>query len=154
EETAARLNRPPRTIVRDDLLVEIARHNPTRERDLQVIRGLPRRDLPAILEALEEARGLPPEQCPPRAERQQGVPQVTLVAGVLQAVLGDLCARSRLAPGLVASSQDVKALVRSRLQGGDLPADSPLARGWRARHILPELAALLDGRRSLRITDL
>jgi ribonuclease D len=153
EETAARLNRPPRTVVRDDLLVEIARHNPLRERDLQVIRGLPRRDLPAILTAVEEARRLPPEQCPLPAEREQDLPQVTLVGGVLQAVLGDLCARWRLAPGLVASNQDVKNLVRARLQDSDLPADSPLARGWRRQHILPELAALLDGRRSLRISD-
>src|SRR5262249_2833511 len=64
EATAARTNRPARTIVRDDLLVEIARRNPSRERDLHVIRGLPRRDLPAILEAGGRARALPPEPCP------------------------------------------------------------------------------------------
>src|SRR5262245_22086391 len=40
EQRAAQLNRPPRTIVRDDLLVEITRRNPTKERDLHVIRGL------------------------------------------------------------------------------------------------------------------
>src|SRR5262245_14904637 len=49
EEVAERTNRPPRTIVRDDLLIEIARRNPTKERDLHVIRGLPRRDLPAVV---------------------------------------------------------------------------------------------------------
>src|SRR5262249_32294888 len=37
EETADRLNRPPRTIVRDDILIEIARRNPQREHDLHVI---------------------------------------------------------------------------------------------------------------------
>jgi ribonuclease D len=154
EETAARLNRPARAVVRDDLIVEIARRNPSRERDLQVIRGLPRRDLAAILEVVEQARSLPPEQCPRLAEREQDIPQVNLVASVLTAVLGDFCARRRLAPNLVASNQDVRLLVRARFHGLPLPADSSLTAGWRAEHVLPELLAVLEGRRSLRIANL
>jgi ribonuclease D len=153
EETAARTNRPARTIIRDDLIVEIARRNPTRERDLQVVRGLPRRDLGAILETLERARAIPLEECPAVAEREQDPPQVGLVGNVLLAVLGDLCARLRLAPNLVASSQDVKFLVRSRLLGSRLPAESLLTHGWRAAHILPALLAVLEGRQSLRVAD-
>jgi ribonuclease D len=153
EETAARTNRPARTIVRDDLLVEIARRNPARERDLHVVRGLPRRDLPAILRAVEEARSLPADQLPASAEREQDLPQVTWVSSVLVAVLGDLCARRHLAANLVASGQDVKMLVRARQQGAPLPLESLLTQGWRAEHILPELLAVLDGRRSLRVHD-
>jgi ribonuclease D len=153
EETAARVNRPARTIVRDDLIVEIARRNPARERDLQPIRGLPKRDLSAILQAVELARALPPEQCPRAAEREQDPPQVGLVANVLQAVLGDLCARQELAASLVATTSDVKLLVRARMQGAPPPAESLLTHGWRARHILPDLLAVLEGRRSLRIVN-
>jgi len=153
EETAARTNRPPRTIVRDDLLIEIARRNPTRERDLHVIRGLPRRDLEAILQTVERARGLPLEQCPAVTEREIDPPQVGLVANILTAVLGDLCLRRQLAPNLVAANHDVKLLVRARLQGNPPPAESLLTQGWRGTHILPELLAILEGRRSLRIAD-
>ncbi len=64
EETASRTNRPTRSIVRDDLLVEIARRNPTRERDLQVVRGLPRRDLEAIVKTVAEARRCPSRTAP------------------------------------------------------------------------------------------
>ncbi len=112
EETAARINRPPRTIVRDDLLIEIARRSPTRERDLHVIRGLARRDAPAILRVVEQARTIPLEQCPPLAEREQDPSQVGLVTNVMTAVLGDFCARNRLATSLVATSQEIKSLVR------------------------------------------
>jgi ribonuclease D len=70
EVTAARVNRPPRTLVRDDLIIEIAKRNPTQEKDLQVIRGLAKRDLPAILEAVARARSLPAEQFPHAAERE------------------------------------------------------------------------------------
>jgi ribonuclease D len=154
EEVAARTNRPPRTIVRDDLIVEIARRNPTCERDLHVVRGLPRRDLEAILATVERARALPLQECPEVAEREQDPPQLGLVSGVLVAVLGDLCARLRLAPNLVASSQDVKLLIRSRLRNEPAPAESLLTHGWRARVILPVLQDVLEGRQALRVADL
>jgi len=153
EETAARNNRPARTIVRDDLLLEIARRNPTRERDLHVVRGLPKRDLAAIVQVVQRARALLLEDCPAASEREQDPPQVALLGNIAAAVLADFCARSRLAPNLVANAQDVKQLVRARYQGAPPPAESLLCRGWRATHVLPELQAVLDGRRSLRIDD-
>jgi ribonuclease D len=153
EETAARTNRPTRSIVRDDLIVEIARRNPARERDLQVVRGLPRRDLESIIKVVVEARGLPIEECPAVFGREQDPPQVTLVANVLASVLGDLCARRSLAPNLVANGNDVKSLVRSRLAGQPLPEESLLTAGWRKDHILPDLLAVLEGRRLVRIAD-
>jgi ribonuclease D len=153
EETAARTNRPTRSIVRDDLIVEIARRNPARERDLQVVRGLPRRDLEAIIQTVAEARGLPIEDCPAVFGREQDPPQVALVSNILAAVLGDLCVRRSLAPNLVANGNDVKLLVRSRLAGQPLPEESLLATGWRRDHILPDLLAVLEGRRNLRIAD-
>jgi ribonuclease D len=153
EQKAAQTNRPARALIRDDLIVEIAKRGPSRERDLQVIRGLPRRDLGEILQAVERARQLPSEDCPVPAEREQDPPQVGLVSNVLLAVLGDLCARRSLAPNFVAANQDVKALVRARLAGQPLPDSSLLTRGWRAQHILPELLAVLQGRRSVQIVD-
>ena len=153
EETAAKTNRPTRAIIRDDLIVEIARRNPMRERDLQVVRGLPRRDLDAILQTVAEARSLPIEQCPAVCGREQDPPQVGLITNVLMAVLGDVCARRNLAPNLVASTNDVKLLLRARLAGQSLPAESLLMAGWRSIHILPDLLAVLDGRRLLRVGD-
>jgi ribonuclease D len=154
EETAARTNRPTRAIIRDDLIVEIARRNPTRERDLHVVRGLPRRDLEAIIQVVAQARALPAEACPTVFGREQDPPQVALVTNVLSAVLGDLCARWALAPNLVASSNDSKLLVRARLAGQPLPEDSQLTSGWRRDHVLPELLAVLEGRRFVRIADI
>src|SRR5205085_117576 len=79
---------------------------------------------------------------------------LVLLANVLMAVLGDQCIRQELAPNLVASGGDLRALVRARLRGQDLPDDSLLTQGWRAENILPELTAMLEGRRSLRIADI
>jgi ribonuclease D len=154
EQAAAQANRPPRTILRDDLIVEIARRNPAKARDLHVVRGLAKRHAESILQAIEHARSLPLEKCPPTADREQDPPQVALVASVLVAALGDFAARNQLAPNLVASNQDVKLLVRSRFQDKPLPQENLLASGWRATHVLPELEKLLSGHRFLRIADL
>jgi ribonuclease D len=154
EEMAARLNRPARVVCRDDLIVEIARRNPSRERDLSVIRGLPRRDLKEILAVVERARALPIEDCPTPAERDQDSPQVTMVSGIVAAVLGDWCARNQITTNLVASSADIKALVRAHFQGRPAPPESLLSHGWRREHVLPELEAVLAGRRSLRVADI
>jgi ribonuclease D len=153
EEKAAERNRPPRTVVRDDLLVEIAKRNPQKERDLEVVRGLAKRDLTTIVQVVAQARSLPPEQLPRAMDREQDLPQIGMVSGIMQAVLGDFCARHQLATNLVGNGNDVKLLVRSRWQRTEPPAESLLTRGWRARHVLPELLAVLDGRRSVRVTD-
>ncbi len=153
EEAAEQTNRPTRAIVRDDLLAEIARRNPAKERDLSVVRGLPHRDLRAIVEVVNAARELPPEQCPKTVDRDQDPPQVTLVGNVLSAVLGDLAIRLGIAPNLVASGQDLKQLVRAR-RSGTAVADCLLTGGWRAAHVLPELAAVLDGKRLLRVANI
>ena len=154
EETAARTNRPARAIIRDDLVVEIAKRNPLRDRDLQSMRGLPRRDHGAILDVLARSRDLPIDDCPRQAEREQDPPQVPLVTSVLQAVLGDLCARRSLTPGIVTTTSELKLLVRAHMHGTPLPEDALLAQGWRREHILPDLHAVLDGRRSIRVGDL
>jgi ribonuclease D len=151
EQTAAKTNRPARVICRDDLLVEIARRNPSQESDLGVVRGLSRRHLPAIMHVLAGARRLPLEACPEPAGREQDSPQTLMVAGVLNAVLADLCVRRKLAPNLVASGADLRALIRSHPDA--MPEESLLGRGWRQKHILPELRAVLLGEVEIRIRD-
>jgi ribonuclease D len=153
EEVAERQNRPARTVVRDDLVVEIARRLPQRERDLTVLRGLPRQDLDAILKAVQRGREAPPEEWPTLQERDNDPPQVGLVTSLLMAVLGDLCARQSLTPGLVATTSDVKLLVRAHWQGKGPPAESGLTHGWRAQAVLPALLAVLDGRQAVRVAN-
>jgi ribonuclease D len=154
EEVAERQNRPARAILRDDLIVEIARRLPQRERDLTVLRGLPRHDLGEILKAVQRGNSVPPDQWPASQERDNDPPQVAMVTSLLMAVLGDLCARQSLTSGLVTTNADVKLLVRARFARAELPEESALTRGWRAKAILPTLLAVLDGRQAVRVADL
>jgi len=154
EQTAHELNRPARVIVRDDLLVEIARRPAKSPRDLKVIRGLAHKHLDEIFAGIERGRNLPLDQCPVLLEREQDPPQVGLAVSLLQAALFDFATKHHLAPNLVASNQEVKNLVRAFIAGDVTQAGSLLTRGWRAQFVLPHLLVILEGRRTLRIADL
>ncbi|QDU20475.1 ribonuclease D [Urbifossiella limnaea] len=147
---AHRVNRPARMLMRDDVLAEIARRLPKSLDDLQNLRGLPRGEQDAILSAVSRARALAADELPGVEPKESDSPQITLMANLLGVVLTDLCSRMKLASNLVATTSDLKAVARSRACGGELP-DVQLTRGWRGRHILPELLAVLDGHHALRV---
>lgn len=154
EQTALQLNRPARVIVRDDLLVEIARRPAKNARELKVIRGLAHKHLDEIFAAIERGRALPLEACPEPFEREQDPPQINLAMSLVQAALIDYAGKHRIAPNLVATNQDVKSLVRAFVQGDISQAVTLMTRGWRAEFALPHVLAILEGRRGLRIADL
>ena len=89
DKFAERLNRPPRFLMRDDLLIEVAKRAPTRAEDLHAVRGLPRGQEEAILEAVKRAKALPGDQCPEPETRDSDPPNVVLLGNLLNVVLND-----------------------------------------------------------------
>ena len=154
EKIAAEMNRPPRVLVRDDLLIEIARRNPKSPDEVQTMRGMAKRFVQPLWEAIEAARKLPSDQFPRPAERDQDPPQVALVVNLLAAIVNDFCAREKLAVGLTATVSDLKELVRAQMQKEPVPASNLLMTGWRKDFVLPILLEVLEGKRSVRIGDL
>lgn len=154
EAIAAEMNRPPRVLVRDDLLVEIARRNPKSPSEIQVMRGMAKRFVAPIWDAIELARKLPADQLPSVIEREQDPPQVALIVNILSAILNDFCARERLAVGLTATMGDLRELVRTSMSKEPLPESNLLMKDWRREFVLPILTDVLAGKRSLRITNL
>jgi len=154
EEAAARRNRPARTVLRDDLIVEIAKRSPKREEEISSLRGLGRADTAGILEAVERAGRLSPEEWPEELERDNDPHAVALVASLLNVVLADWCARQELTTPLVATSADVRKLVRAAAKGEPPPPDSGLTAGWRREQVLPVLQEVLEGKRALRVRSL
>jgi ribonuclease D len=154
EEAAARRNRPARTVLRDDLIVEIAKRNPRSVEDVETLRGLGRADVHGIFEAVERARRLAAEEWPAEAERENDTHAVALVSSLLNVVLADWCGRQDLTTPLVATTADVRRLVRAASKGEPPPADCALTVGWRKDHVLPVLLEVLEGRRALRVKSL
>lgn len=154
EVFAAQMNRPPRVLVRDDLLVEIARRNPKSPSEVATMRGMAKRFVQPLWDAIEKARKLPPDQMPHVIEREQDRPQVALVVNLLGAILNDFCARNHLAVSLTCTVSDLKDLVRSKMLNDAIAETNLLATGWRTEFVLPTLLEVLDGKRSVRITNL
>jgi len=154
EDVAARRNRPSRTVLRDDLVVEIAKRAPKTADEISNLRGVGRIDTDGLMEAVERARGLPPDEWPEEIERDNDPHSVALVASLLNVVLADWCARHDLTTPLVATSADVRKLVRAAAQGEPPPSDCGLTVGWRREQVLPVLSEVVEGRRALRVRSL
>lgn len=98
DERAAKINRPARIVLRDDLVVEIARRMPDSEHDIAVMRGVGKHDPAALMAAIERGMAVPQAQLPAVADRENDPPQVAQVSAVLGAVLASYCHHHRLTP--------------------------------------------------------
>ena len=121
EDEARRKNRPLRHVMRDDLLVGIAKRQPRNRRDLEALRDFNRPALlqqsDAILAILNQARSVPEERLPEQFSRPEEAPGVSMVSSLLSAALAQHCAQSQLAAPLVANASDLRYLVRWHLEG-------------------------------------
>ena len=151
ETRAHEANRPVRTVMRDDLLVEISRRHPERPGDLQMVRGLSKKDIDGILATVEAADAIPEDQWPEVLERDSEATHVQALSGLLQTVFMAMCAEMKLAPGLTCTMGEIRDLLRCRLTGPAEPTEGLLITGWRRKHVLPRLLAVLDGRVAFRL---
>jgi len=159
EAQAARRNCPARRVLRDDLIVELARCGTADVARIRAVRGLDRGDLQRslneIAQCVERAMGLPPAQWPGRSERRAIPPQVTVLSQFLATTLAGTARAQEVAPALVGTVQDVAELVAYRLGVADPPFEHPprLASGWRAVVVGQLIDDLLAGRLAIRIRD-
>ncbi len=154
EDAATRRNRPVRTVLRDDLLLELARRPPKSESDVLSLRGVYASEAGNILDAVTAALESPKTSWPAEIERENDSPGVQLVSQLVNVVLADWCGREKLTQGLVATVSDVKELVRATANKEPLPDSCGFAHGWRKAHVLPMLTEVLEGRRAVRVKTL
>jgi ribonuclease D len=157
DERAARLDQPPRRVLRDDLLIEIARCQPVEPGRIGMVRGMERRELRPLwsemAQSVQRALALDPSQYP-RSEQREIPPQLNPVAQLLTSVLGGVCRRADVAVGLVGTVQDVRDLIAYRLGLARRDAVPPaLACGWRAQVVGTVLEDILAGRVAIRVSD-
>ena len=157
EDEARRQNRPLRQFMRDDLLVAIAKRQPTNRRGLEALRDFNRPALLSrsdeILRVLDEARHVPEDSLPEPSMRVEEPPGVSTVANLLSAALAQCCAQNRIAGSLVANTADIKHLIRWYLDGRPEIHRPALLQGWRAEICGGILLDVLEGRVALRVTN-
>ena len=147
-------NRPIRALMRDDVLVEIARRRPTRESDLEVLRGFPqarnRKVIRELLAEIEEACKVPKSEWPKPHERREDTPMTKVMLDLLSAVTQATCHKERLSRNLLGSTQRLRELLDYRAgRRNDRPQ---LLRGWRETFIGRRLVEVLEGRSEIHIS--
>jgi ribonuclease D len=158
EAEAERTDLPPRRILRDDLLTELARRGTADPQRIRAVRGLQRRDitrrLPQISECIGRALDLPESELPQRTRRNHST-HASVVAQLLSTALSSICRQQQIAPSLVGTVQDMRELVDDRLQtdSGRKRKPPALTQGWRAEVVGRQVDDLLEGKLSIRIAD-
>jgi len=154
---ARRSNRPIRQLLRDDLLVAIAKRQPSSRRDLEALRDFNRPHLLSraadLLAVIANAQLVPPEELPEPPDRHDDGPGQTMVVNLLAAALAQCCTQARVAAGLVGTSNDLRDLIRWHIQNDPNATRPELARGWRAEVCGKPLLDVLSGRCALRVAD-
>ncbi len=154
ERFASERDRPIRQLVRDDVLVEIAKRRPTGANELSLIRGfhLSRnaKQIEDVLVVVRAAEALPAGELPERYEPREETPMMRAVTDVLSAVLRSICWENGVSQELVGSQQRLRELVDWSLRRVDeKPA---LLTGWRGKLVGEALIELLAGRSELHLT--
>ncbi len=160
-DQAQRRDCPSKRVLRDDLLVELAKRQSADIKHIQALRGMERGDLkrqmPQIAAAIERGLVLPEDQLP-NLGKKNSLPPFNLLGQFLATALGSICRDANVAPGLVGTVQDVRDLIAWRLQQqGKLPGDPgeppALAQGWREEVVGRVIEDLLEGKLAIRISD-
>jgi ribonuclease D len=158
DSEAQRRDGPARRVLRDDLIVELAKRQTADVKRIRAVRGMERGDLarylPKIAQAVERALSYNDSELP-RLERKSTRPQLNLLGQFLSTALGSICRSAEVAPSLAGTAQDVRDLIAFRLKlGGFEPGEIPLlASGWRAEVVGQVIDHLLAGDLSIRIAD-
>jgi ribonuclease D len=156
---AQRRNCPPRRILRDDLMAELAKGGTDDVQRIRAIRGLNRRDkerhLAALSAAIRRALELPDEACPQPLSRTANRLQFNLLGQFLATALASVCRAQQVAPSLVGSVEDVRDLIAHHLANHASTAPPPpaLARGWRAEVVGRAIEDLIEGKMAIRVGD-
>jgi ribonuclease D len=155
---AARRDQPTRRILRDDLLIELAKRQTPDPKRIRAVRGMERGDLqrflPKFAECVEAGLALDDRELP-RLPKKSSRPQLNLLGQFLSTALGSICRSAEVAPSLAGTAQDVRDLIAWRLKlGGFAPGEVPaLAQGWRAEVVGQVIDQLLSGELAIRIGD-
>ncbi|MCO6456603.1 MAG: ribonuclease D [Pirellulaceae bacterium] len=156
ESEAQARNCPPRRVLRDDLLVELAKRQTADPKRIRAVRGLEhrhlQRSLPQISERIEQALKLPERDWPAKPQRHSRPPMI-LLGQFLSVALSSICRAMDLSPAIVGTADDVRELIAYHLgmTTGDDGQPPLLARGWRAEVVGSKIEELLDGKLALRI---
>lgn len=156
-DDARRANRPIRHVLKDDLLVAIAKRMPATIADLKALRDFNRTEMIAraaeIVQTIAEAQDVDPADLPDHGERRDDGPGGSMVVSLLNAALTQTAAGNKVAASLLGTTADLKEVVRWHVAGRPESRRPALIEGWRGEVCGQTILDVVAGKRTLRIVD-
>ena len=150
ETEAAARDVPARSLLRDEVLIELAQRPPRRLTDFRRLRGFPEMEEVSfgapLLDALNSARALPDENLPLPLSGigPEETPRERALGDLLYGFGEALCLGRNLAPELALTKADALAAARGQTAAA-------LLSGWRREAVGAELEQIASGRASVRL---
>jgi len=143
EQQAERANRPRRWILKDDVLVELARRQPKDLRGLENIRGLEpgsiKRHGETLLKIISKSKTMPKSHWP---QAQVRGPKLSsnqeAIVDLLQCCLRLIAEQEEITPAALANRKDLEQLATGNM-------DSELLHGWRKALVGNAMLEVLNG---------
>ena len=150
ETRAERHDIPRKWVISDEVLIALVKRAPRDEASFRAIRGteqLSEADVTSALMAVERGMTCPPAQLPPAMHaRKAPSSELESVVDLMNALVRLVAERSGVAPGMIASRDDLAAYIEH-------PEQSPLREGWRFELLGARLDDLLSGNMGLTVKD-
>ena len=148
EGEARRRNVPRSRVVRDEVLLQLARHPPRQQDDLRKVRGLHSSEIDrngeSIFATIQAALSLPPSAWPVLSKERKPEPEFNGVVELLQAIVKARAQEEEIAPTMLTTTADLQELVDAKSDRGSL--DLPVLKGWRRVLVGDLLLGALDGK--------
>lgn len=150
DQAARQQDVPARSMMRDEVLVGLAKRQPTTAAELHTFAGLPRPVEQAyggeLLEAVQKGQqGAPLERDEPRRPEP---PAQRVAIDSLWALIQSFCHSRGIDPALVANRHEVRRLLDDASAPGRFES-GPLMQGWRGELVGKFLTDFLKGRKGL-----
>lgn len=149
EREAQHRDVPRQRVLKDDALMDVVQRAPRSVEALAELRSVPNgfersRSGSEVLAAIERGLALDPKTLP-RLERERGRGGNGAVLDLLKVLLKAVAEAERVAPKIIASSDDLEAIA------SDDDADVPALQGWRREVFGEKALALKSGTLGLRV---
>lgn len=148
EQTARAQDLPRGWLIKDEVLFDLARHQPGNLNEIKAIRGIDERTCKrygsSLCQLIQEAKNHPPAPVEVKSRPSKKTAEQESLLDVLMAVVRLRAAQNTLNPAILASRKDLEQLL-------DQTENAKLLQGWRKKMAGDELAAVLRGELNLTV---
>jgi ribonuclease D len=150
EQTAQKEDKPRSWLLRDEMLLELAKLQPTTPADLAAVRGMNEKTAQrygkVLSQLISEAKQRPPQTLEEKGISVKKTPQLEAVLDVLTAVVRIRAEENALNPIILAPRKELEKLLYE-------DPECQLLTGWRYTMVGRELQGLLSGECALTLQD-